>query len=651
VDGAPTDPAEAGRRALDRHAWDEAYTVLTEADRAGTLDGEGLSLLAQAAYWSAHPDETVVLIERAYTAYLEAGDRASAAMMAFRVAEQHGMRMSLPQAQGWAARAFHLAENDPDWPVHGWLMWMQGLLEWFRGEFESAIGHYERSAELASASGDRDLYWMSVHDRGHALCLLGRVDEGMPLLDEAMAAVVGGEVEPEAAGYIYCGMIGACSKLGDYGRAGEWTEATLGWCERNAVPAFPGVCRIHKAELLRLRGSFVRAEEEAVKACEELPHFNLFSGLGPANYEIGEIRRRLGDFGGAEEAYGRAREFGFEPQPGLSLTHLAQGKSETAASEIQQALREAQDNRCLRVRLLAAQAAIALASNDLSTATSASEELDAIVSGYEAAALHALADCVRGSVLLAQGDAAAAIPELRKAQAGWQRVDAPYEVSEARALLGRARRAMGDDAAALIELEGARTAFERIGANHDAAAADRLIGEIRASGGVPDRVRRAFMFTDIVRSTDLVGAIGDDAWEDLLAWHDQTLGARFVKHGGEVAHHTGDGFFVAFEDSRSALACAVDIQRALAEHRRAHGFVPRVRIGVHAAEATRRGKDYSGGEVHKAARIAAAAEGGEILVSVETMSEAGDGVRTLDHREVSLRGVAQPVEVARIDWR
>jgi class 3 adenylate cyclase len=159
------------------------------------------------------------------------------------------------------------------------------------------------------------------------------------------------------------------------------------------------------------------------------------------------------------------------------------------------------------------------------------------------------------------------------------------------------------------------------------------------------------MFTDIVKSTDLVGVIGDEAWENLLAWHDETLRSLFASHGGEVAHHTGDGFFVAFDDARSALASAVAVQRALAEHRRAHGFALLVRIGVHCAEATRRGQDYSGGEVHKAARIAALAGGGEILASAETVAEASGEFKVSDPREVAVKGVSEPVAVTQIDWR
>jgi class 3 adenylate cyclase len=642
---------EAGRDALQRHQWQDAYDALSEADGQGSLAGADLELLAWAAYWSAHPDETVEAVERAYGAYLKEGNRSAAAMMAFRVAEQHGMRMAIPQAQGWAAKAERLAQENPEWPVHGWLEWMRGLMAWFQGDFEGAIGNYDRALEFASRTGDRNLQGMSLHDKGHSLCLLGRVPEGTALMDEAMVAVVGGELDPEAAGYVYCGMIGACSKLGDYQRAAEWTEATLRWCERQSVPAFPGVCRIHKAELMRLRGSLTKAEEEARLACEELPRFNFFSGLGPANHEIGEVRRRLGDFRAAEMAYTQAHEFGYNPQPGLSLLRLAQGKVDAAGAGIRQALAETSGNHCLQVRLLAAQAEIALAAGDLDTAASAGKELDTVVGEYEAASLHAIAAGVRGAVRLAQGDAAGALPDLRRAQQTWRQIDAPYEVAELCLLLAKTHQSLGDEDAAVMEARSARDTFERVGARPAAEQAAALLGELTPSTERQERVGRAFMFTDIVKSTDLVGAIGDEAWEGLLGWHDKTLRSLFASHGGEVAHHTGDGFFVAFDDAGSALGCAVAVQRALAEHRRAHGFALQVRIGVHAGEGTRRGQDYSGGEVHKAARIAALAEGGEILASVDTVTVADGEFRASEPRRVAMKGVAQPVEVARIEWR
>ena len=643
------DPIAVGRDALERHAWQEAYDALSEADRDGPLPGEGLELLAHAAYWTARPDETVEVIERAYAAYLEEGNTASAALMAFRLAEQHGMRMSAPQAQGWAARAERLAEGDPDSPVHGWLMWMRGLMTWFQGDFEGAIGHYDEALAAADSNGDRNLYAMSLQDKGHALCLLGKVEEGMALLDECMTTVVGGELKPEAAGYVYCGMIAICSRLGDYRRAAEWTEATLRWCERQSVPAFQGVCRVHRAELLRLQGFLVKAEEQARIACEELPRFNLLGGLGPANYEIGEVRRRLGDLEAAEDAYTRAAEFGHQPQPGLSLLRLLQGKTAAAVAGIRQAVGDAGDNRCLRVQLLSAQVEIALAAGDLDTAASASDELGSTVGPNDAVSLRAIVAGAEGAVRLAQGDPSGALPAIRRARQAWQEVEAPFEVAEARLLLAQAHAAMEDGESARTEAQAARTTFERLGARPASERAGRLLGELSTDD--PERVGRTFMFTDIERSTDLIAAIGDEAWENLLTWHDRTLRSLFATHDGEVAHHTGDGFFVAFPDAGPALRCALAVQQTLAEHRRTHGFALMVRIGIHSGEATRRGQDYGGGEVHRAARIAAEAEGGRILASRETVSAAGSGFEVSNVRRLTLKGFAEPVEVAEVAWR
>lgn len=644
-----TDMLEAARSALDRHEWTEAFDAFNEADREGLLTGEGLVQLAQAAWFAAQPDATIDALERAHRAFLEAGDEAAAAMAAFRVAEQYAMRTAMPLAGGWMAKAEELAADHPEWPVQGWLAWMRGVITWVQGDVEGAMVHYDAALEIAARLGDRSLRGMSLHDKGHALCLGGRVAEGLALMDQAMTSAVAGEMEPTSAGYVYCGMIAACSRLGDYARAGEWTEATLRWCERQSITGFPGVCRVHRAELLRLRGSWPQAEEEARLACEELPRYNLYHGMGPANYEIGEVRRRMGDLKGAQEAFARAHEFGFSPQPGLALLRLAQGKVDAALSAIRGALAQAAPGTVARVQPLAAQAEIALAAGEIELAGECADELESIAAATDATALRSTAAGVRGAVLLAQGQPDRALPELGRARAGWQEIAAPYEVAQVRLALGLAQRELGDDEGARLELSAARSTFERLGATMAAQRASELLGELAGDGETPQRVRRAFVFTDIEKSTDLVSAIGDEAWESLLSWHDETLRGLFATHGGEVAHHTGDGFFVTFEDASSAIGCAIAVQRALAEHRRAHGFAPRVRIGIHSAEATRRGGDYGGAEVHKAARIAALASGAEILASVETIREAGD-VDVSEPREATLKGFSEPVQIASVGW-
>jgi class 3 adenylate cyclase len=160
------------------------------------------------------------------------------------------------------------------------------------------------------------------------------------------------------------------------------------------------------------------------------------------------------------------------------------------------------------------------------------------------------------------------------------------------------------------------------------------------------------MFTDIVTSTDLVGVIGDDDWSELLGWHDRELRAAFAEHRGEVVNTTGDGFFVAFDRTQEAIECAIDIQRRLVRHRRDHGFAPSVRIGLHRAEATRRGRDYAGRSVNIAARVGAAAGRDEILVTFEALQDLdAANIALSEPRELSLKGVREPVGVRAVNWR
>ena len=191
--------------------------------------------------------------------------------------------------------------------------------------------------------------------------------------------------------------------------------------------------------------------------------------------------------------------------------------------------------------------------------------------------------------------------------------------------------------------------FERIGARREAERCEELIRSQREHGS-GRRLERTFMFTDIVGSTNLVESMGDEAWENVLRWHDEALRALIEQHDGEVVHSTGDGFFAAFPDIDAAARSAISIQRRLAEHRRKHGFAPRVRIGLHAAEATVIPNDYAGVGVHEAARVGALAEGDEILVTVSSVASAATFEIT-NEREVPLKGLARPVRIAAIEWR
>lgn len=170
-----------------------------------------------------------------------------------------------------------------------------------------------------------------------------------------------------------------------------------------------------------------------------------------------------------------------------------------------------------------------------------------------------------------------------------------------------------------------------------------------ATAATPRRVMKTFVFTDIVSSTQLVEAIGDEAWGVLLRWHDETLRSLVAAHNGEVIDTAGDGFFIGFDSPEAAVACAVAIQRRLAEHRKTSGFAPQLRIGVHASEATQTSHAFHGKGVHEAARIAALAGAGEIFASSNTA--AGSRFPAGQSREVTLKGIAKPVEIVSVDWR
>jgi class 3 adenylate cyclase len=210
----------------------------------------------------------------------------------------------------------------------------------------------------------------------------------------------------------------------------------------------------------------------------------------------------------------------------------------------------------------------------------------------------------------------------------------------------------GDQDSAVLELRTARTAFERLGAQWDAARAARTLRGLTpdASPAAALRVRRTFLFTDIVRSTPLVEALGDEAWAELLRWHDATLRAHFAAHGGHEVDHAGDGFFVAFESPAAAVQCAVVVQSGLAAHRRSTGFAPQVRIGIHAEEALGSDDGFRGHGVHVAARVGAEAGAGEILVSAGTLDGAGVEVETGASRTARLKGIAEPVALLPVVW-
>jgi class 3 adenylate cyclase len=298
-----------------------------------------------------------------------------------------------------------------------------------------------------------------------------------------------------------------------------------------------------------------------------------------------------------------------------------------------------------RARRLPAQVEIALAAGEIRRARDAAEELERIadtyrVDGSRTPALEGALQLSRGQIRLAEHDWDGAAAALRAARDTWDRIGAPHETAQARLLLSLAYRGEGDEDGAREELTAAKATFERLGAVLDLQRAGELLGD--------SPTLRTFMFTDVVDSTKLVEALGEEKWRKLLTWHDRRLRELIEDAGGEVIKHTGDGYFAAFQAPAAAVEAAVSIQRALDEH---EPLAPDVRIGLHTGGAFHKDDDdYAGQGVHVAARIGALAGGGEILVSLESLDR-GSRFRLSEPRSETLKGFDDAVELVAVDWR
>ncbi len=455
---------ERARAAFARTAWREAYDGLSAADAAGRLEAEDLERLAEAAWWLSDGAACVRARKRAYRQYLQRREPRAAAWVALALAEDHFHRLARSVGQGWLRRAEQHLEGLPDVPERGWLYRLRFVvaLETERKP-EEAMEYADRALEIARRVGDTDLEALALQDRGRVLVALGQVKDGMALMDEAMTAATAGELTPRTTGRAYCNMMSTCDQLGDVGRAVEWYDAAHSWSEPYTGSGYPGICRVHRAGILRLRGSLREAEHEARRAAEELVDF-LADVAGEAFYELGEIHLRMGDLPGAEEMFSEAHSRGRDPQPGLALLRLAEGKSEAARSMIERVLIEPGLTGLDRAKLLPALVEIRVACGEIAAAAEGVSELETITTTYTSPALVASAALARGRVALARGQAEQAMLHLQRACRIWAEINLPLDLAHTRLLLARAYSALGNTDEAELEERAAQAAMERIGA-------------------------------------------------------------------------------------------------------------------------------------------------------------------------------------------
>ena len=349
-----------------------------------------------------------------------------------------------------------------------------------------ALGEWARRAIDVGTGRDPAAAALGRIAEARSLILEGEVARGLDLLNEAAVATMSGELDPLSTGVVYCEVVCALQAVAQYDLAEQWTQAMERWRQGQPVGSIHGRCRVHRAEILRLRGSCLEAEQEALGACEELRPY-LRREFGWPLTELGRIRLRIGDVRGAEEAFLAAHQAGWDAQPGLALVRLAQGDVPLAAALIREALdyplnvpsKELPPNSDLRrAPLLAAQVEIEIAAGDIDRARSAADELTRVAAVFESKALAAGAVLAHGQVRLAAGDTAGARGDFEAAVHQWGEIGAPYETALGRMGLAHAHRAEGNEAHAILEFRAAHAAFERVGAASQAARAADAMGEM-----------------------------------------------------------------------------------------------------------------------------------------------------------------------------
>ena len=452
----------------------ELHRYLTSRDRP--LSARELDQLATVLFWLDRPQESADAHRAAYTARLSGGDQAGLALAACWVFWDHALVGETSVAAGWLARARQHAAAVPGSGPAGWVAVAGADQSLAASDAATAVELAESGRRIGLETGDRDLEAMALQTRARALVALHDIRAGVALLDEAMVAVVAGELQPLFTGWVFCNVIGTCFDVADLRRAAEWTDAANRWSAGVGDGLlYAGICRLHAAELAYLRGAWAIAEAAARRACADLTaHDERYAG--GAHLLLGEVRRAAGDPGGARAAYLRAHELGSSPHPGLALLWAEDGQITAAAEALRTELDPGPTAPLARSRLLAAMVDVELARapDGMPAARAAADQLALLAEAVDSPYLTAMAAAADGSVRLAEDDPDGAVLRLRQAWSTFQGLGFPYDSARVQCRLADAARRSGDLATAELELAAGHAALRRLGDPSSQSPAVRL---------------------------------------------------------------------------------------------------------------------------------------------------------------------------------
>lgn len=479
----PLEAIQAARDAYDRGAWADAAELFLRADAVSELGLEDLDALVWAAGIAAKDREMLAALERLYGHYAAREDHEQCARAAFWCGLRNILIGEAVLGSGWLQRAARHAEHTPvDCVQRGYLLLPQTFMLRRKGDYETAVDLAERAIEIGEHGGEPDLIALACSIKGGTLFRLGRIDEGYVPIDEAMLLASRRHLSPLVSGIVYCEIVASCCRVLEMVRAREWTAILTDWCRRNPqAKAFSGVCQVHRAEVLQLEGNWSEAFAEAERAGRGLSGTAERTALANAAYRRGEILRLRGAFEKSDAEYRLAGEIGFDPQPGLALLRLAQGRHSEAAAAIRRAL-DTDDDMARRAVLLPAGIEILISCGDLETAERLCREMSDIAGRFGTEILARVAGQGNGSLALARGEFGAAVAALSPARQYWSEFGAPYLVARLRVDIARSYAGLGDRESAEREVEAAARTFEELGAAPDLARIHELRTGSKATG-------------------------------------------------------------------------------------------------------------------------------------------------------------------------
>ena len=477
-----TDRASAGELSAAQAAylageWQRAAQQFALAGQKGPLAGADLEAHAHAVLRAGHLRQAPAILERAVEAYASRGERRLGARAAVALGMVHWQCGDSALARAWQRRGASLVAGLEDCRETGLVAWLDAFIKILECDFEDGTARAQGVYELGVRLADPDLQALGGAFSALGSLAMGRPDAA-PVLDEAAATVVSGEVSPWAGAHILCGALWGFRSVNDWDRGSQLAEQYARWCERTGMGNSPGTWRLHRLEALAQTSDLDAALDEASELPAKLSEVAPWA-VGDAWRVIGEILVVQHALDLAQAAFEEAAHHGWEAQPGVALLHLGRGRPEAAVRSLRRAIEtdgfiNGERRPVLEGHLILALAAV----GDIEGAAALLEDVDRRPRAGTSSALQALIARGRAEILVLRGHLREATGEATLAAQRWSEAGSPLSEARSRLRLAQLLLADSDFEGADVEAGIACRIASRLHAYPLAAACLELRGDI-----------------------------------------------------------------------------------------------------------------------------------------------------------------------------